>query len=96
MLALTGSERDDAANGIVRRNANGDAITRHDFDTEPAHPAAQLGEHFMTGVALNSIQPPAVHRYDRPLHVDEIVFAQTGSKSFRVRQPLWRNCSYSQ
>jgi len=42
----------------------------YDLDTEAPHPAAQLREHFMTGVALNSIQPAGMHRYYRPLHVD--------------------------
>jgi hypothetical protein len=83
MLCLTGAERDDAANGVVGRNANRHAVARDDFDAETAHTAAELGEHFMPGVALNAIETSAVHCHDRPLHVNQIVFAQTSSESFQ-------------
>lgn len=53
---LSGAERDDAADGIVGRDADGDAITRHDLDPEPAHPAAQLRENLMPRVALDAVQ----------------------------------------
>ena len=48
---LTCAEGDDAADRIVGRNADGDPVARHDLDAEPAHAAAQLGEHFVPGVA---------------------------------------------
>lgn len=67
---LSGAERDDAANGIVRRNADSDAIAGHDFDTEAAHPAAQLREDLMTGVALDAIQPARMDSDDGALHID--------------------------
>jgi len=67
---LASAEGDDAALGVVRRDPNRDPIAGHHLDAEAAHPAAQLGEHFVSGVALNAIQPSAVHCHDRPLHVD--------------------------
>ena len=91
-LWLAGAERDDAADRVVRGNPNRDAVAGNHFDAKAAHTAAQLGEHFMPGVALNSIKPSAVHRHYRSLHVDQIVFAQTGSKSFLTREleKLWQ------
>ena len=71
---LAGPEGDDAADRIVGRDADRHAVAWHDFDPEAAHPAAQLCEDFMSGVALHAIQPAAVHGHDRALHVDEIVF----------------------
>ncbi len=73
---LSCAERDDAANRIVWRNADGDAITGDDFDAEAAHPAAQLREDFMSGIALDAIQPARVDSDDDALHVDKIIFAQ--------------------
>jgi hypothetical protein len=32
----------------------------------------------MSGVALHAVKPAAVNRYDRALHVNEIVLAQMG------------------
>jgi hypothetical protein len=73
---LTRSEGDDAADRIVRRHADRDAISGNDLDTKAAHPAAQLREHFMAGVALHAIQPARMNGDYRPLHVYQIVFAQ--------------------
>ena len=73
---LTGSERDDAPDGIVRRDTDGYAIARNDLDAEAAHAAAQLREHFVSGVALHTVESAAVHCHDRALHVDEIVLTQ--------------------
>ena len=70
LTGLTSAECDDAANRIVRRNAHGHAIARNHLDAKAAHPAAQLSEHLMPGVALNSIKTSAVHRHHRSLHVD--------------------------
>src|SRR5215203_1558016 len=56
VLRLAGPEGDDAAHRIVRRHADGDVIPRNNLDSEAAHPAAQLGKHFMAGVALHAIQ----------------------------------------
>src|SRR4051794_27757725 len=77
-------EGDDAPDRIVRRDADGDAIPGNHFDAEAAHPAAQLGQHFMAGVALHTVEAPAVDCHDRALHVDEIVLAQTASDPFLV------------
>src|SRR5262249_51283006 len=71
--ALARAEGDDAPDRIVGRDAHGHAISRNNFDTEAAHSAAELGQHFMAGVALNPIEAPAVDSHDRALHVDEIV-----------------------
>ena len=73
---LTGAEGDDAAHGIIRRNADRDAIAGDDLDSKTAHPAAQLCQDLMSGVALHAIQPAGVNRDDGPLHVDQVVFAQ--------------------
>ncbi len=73
---LSRAERDDAANRIVWRNTDRDAIAGHDFDTEAAHPAAQLREDLMAGVALDAIQPTRMDGDDGALHINKIIFAQ--------------------
>jgi len=70
------AEGDDAANRIVRRDANRHAIPRHHFDSKAAHPAAELCQHFVSLVALHAIQPAAMDRHDRALHVNQIILAQ--------------------
>src|SRR5205085_8455152 len=40
---LARPEGDDAADGIVRRDADGHAISGNHLDSEAAHPAAELG-----------------------------------------------------
>ena len=85
ITGLTSAKRNDAADRVVRRNPDGDPVSGHDLDAKSPHPAAKLSEHLMSGVALNAIKPSAVHRNHRSLHVDQIVFAQTGSKSFPCR-----------
>jgi hypothetical protein len=79
---LARAEGDDAADGIVGRDAYGHAISRDNFDAEAAHAAAQLGQHFVAGVALNPVEASAMDSHDRTLHVDEIVLAQTASNPF--------------
>ena len=76
--------------GIVGRDADGDAVTRHDLDAEAAHPAAQLGEHFVAGVALHAVEATAVHGHHRALHVNQIVFAHSGLLSAFSYQPETR------
>jgi hypothetical protein len=73
---LSGAERDDAPDRVIRADAHSHAITGYDFDSEAAHPAAQLGEYLMSGIALHTVQPARVHGDHRSLHVDQIVFAQ--------------------
>lgn len=79
---LAGSKCNDAADRVVRRDADGHAISWNYLDTKAAHAAAQLREDFVTGVALNAVETAAVHRDHCSLHIDQIVFAQTCSKSF--------------
>ena len=67
---LAGAEGNDAPDWIVRRHADGHAITGDYFDTEAPHPAAQLSEHFVAGIALDAIQTSRVHRYYSSLHID--------------------------
>ena len=76
LLRLAGAERDDAADRIVRRHADGHPIAWHDFDAEAAHPAAELGQHFVTRVALDAVKTPAMYGHDSALHIDQIVLAQ--------------------
>ena len=73
---LSCAERDDPSNWIVGRDADRHAITGDNLDAEPAHPAAQLREHFVARIDLHPIQPAGVHRHHGALHVDQIVFAQ--------------------
>jgi hypothetical protein len=81
-LWLAGPECDDAPDRVVRRNSHGHAITRDDFDTEAAHSAAKLGEHFMAGVTLHAIKPATVHGDDCALHVNQIILAQLLANPF--------------
>src|SRR5262245_27265594 len=52
---LAGAECDDAPDRIVRRDADRDAIPGDYLDPKAAHPAAQLGQHLVTGVALHAV-----------------------------------------
>jgi hypothetical protein len=79
---LAGAECDDAANWVVGGNPDGYAITRHHFDAEAAHSAAQLGQYLMAGVALHAVEPAAVNGHDCALHVYEVILAQTASNPF--------------
>jgi hypothetical protein len=79
---LAGTERDDASDGIVRRDADGDSIARNNFDTETAHTAAELGQHFVAGVTLHAVKPSAMHGHDGALHIDQIVLAQLLANPF--------------
>jgi hypothetical protein len=54
---LSGSERNDAADRVVRGYTHRDAITGNNLDPEPSHPAAQLRQHFMPRVTLDAVQP---------------------------------------
>ena len=74
---LSGAEGDDAADGVVGRNADSDPVTGNDFDSEAAHPAAQLREYFVARIALDSVKPAGMDRDDRSLHINQIVFAQS-------------------
>src|SRR3954469_14060280 len=76
LLWLAGAERNDAPDRIVRRDADGDAIPGNHLDTEAAHSAAELSQHFVAGIALHAVETSAVHRDDGALHVDQIVLAQ--------------------
>jgi hypothetical protein len=73
---LSCSERDDAADRIVWRDTHCHSIAGDDLDTEAAHPAAQLRQHFVPRITLDAVKPSGVHRNDCPLHVYKIVFAQ--------------------
>jgi hypothetical protein len=77
------AEGDDAADGIVRGDANGDAVPWDHLDPEAAHPAAQLREYFVALVALHAVKTATVNRHDRALHVNQIVLAQ--SLSFLIQ-----------
>jgi hypothetical protein len=45
-------------------------------DPEAAHTAAQLREYLVALIALHTVEPAAVNRHDRALHVNQIVLAQ--------------------
>jgi hypothetical protein len=57
LTELSRSERDDAADRVIRGYTDGDSVAGNDFDPEASHPAAQLRQHFMTRVALDAVQP---------------------------------------
>ena len=76
-MLSAGAEGDDAANGIVRGDPDGDAIPGNHLDPEAAHAAAQLRENLMALVALHTVKPAAVNRHDSALHINQIVLAQT-------------------
>jgi hypothetical protein len=69
-LFLSGPEGDDAADGVVRRHANRDAITWNHFDPEAAHAAAQLREHFVPCVTLHAVEAARMDGHNGALHVD--------------------------
>jgi len=52
---LACAEGYDAPDRIVRRDADGHAISRNYLDAEAAHSAAELGEDFVAGVALHAV-----------------------------------------
>jgi hypothetical protein len=73
---LSGPEGDDAADRIVWGHADSHAITWNNLDTEAAHAAAQLREHFVASITLHAIEAARVDRHDGALHIDQIVFTQ--------------------
>ena len=75
-LALSRPEGDDAAYRVVGGYTHGHAITWNNFDPEAAHAAAQLREHFVSGITLHAIEPTRMDRHYGALHVYQIVFAQ--------------------
>ena len=85
VIWLACAEGDDAPNGIVRRDADGDPIARNHFDSETAHAAAELGQHFMAGVTLHAVKPSTMHGHHSALHVDQIVLAQLLANPFVLR-----------
>jgi hypothetical protein len=85
---LACAERDDAPDRIVRGNAHGYPIAWNHLDAKAAHTAAQLRQHFMSGVALHAVKTAAMDRHDRALHVNQIVLAQSASIPF----PSILNC----
>ena len=94
VIWLARAERDDAPDGIVRRDADGHPIARNNFDTEAAHAAAELGQHFVAGVTLHAVKPAAVHGHDSALHVNQIVLAQLLANPFYedkhcATYPIW-------
>ena len=73
---LARAEGNDAPDGIVRRHADGHAISRNNFYAEAAHSAAELSQHFVACVALDAIKAARMHGDYGSLHVYQVVFAQ--------------------
>src|SRR5215470_2349972 len=67
---LAGAEGNDPADRIVRRHADGHAVSWNHLDAKAAHAAAELRQDFVAGIALHAVKPAAVHRHDGALHVD--------------------------
>ena len=76
---LPSAEGDDAPDRIVGGDPDGDTVTRHYLDAEAAHPAAQLGQHFVAGIHLHAIEAAAVNSNHRALDINQIVLAQIRS-----------------
>jgi hypothetical protein len=76
---LASAEGDDASDGVVGRHAHGDPIARDHLNAEAAHTAAQLGQHFVAGIHLHSIQTAAMHGDHGALDINQIVLAQIRS-----------------
>ena len=89
---LACAEGNNAPDRIVRRDADGHAISRNDLDAEAAHSAAELGQHFVAGVALHAVKTATVNRHNRALHVNEIVLAQTASDPFLTNKYCATSC----
>ena len=87
---LSGPEGDDAADRVVRRHADGHAITWNNFDPEAAHAAAQLCEHFVSRIALHTIEAAGMDSHNGALHVDQIVFTQYLVLFVELRPPRVR------
>ena len=81
-LWLAGAERNDAPDRVVRRDADGHAIPGDYLDTEAAHPAAELSQHFVAGIALHAVETAAVNCHHSALHINEIVLAQLLARPF--------------
>jgi hypothetical protein len=79
---LACAEGDDAPDGIIWRDPNGYSIARNHLDAKAAHSAAELGQHFVAGIALYAVKTAAVHRDHGALHVNEIILAQSASNPF--------------
>jgi hypothetical protein len=79
---LACSESDDAPDRVVRRHADGYAISRNHLDAEAAHSAAELGQDFVASIALHAVEPPAVHGHHGALHINQIVLTQIASSPF--------------
>src|SRR3954471_13550587 len=84
------AEGDDAANGIVRRNADRDPVAGNHLDPEAAHPAAELSQHFVALVALHAVKAATVDRHDRALHIYQIILAQLLSFPIKDCATFWR------
>ena len=78
MTALSGSEGNDPADRVIRGYTDCHSVSGNDFDSEAAHPATQLRQHFMARIALHAVQTARVNRNYGSLHVYQIVFAQSG------------------
>src|SRR4030095_580752 len=78
LTELPGPESDDAADRVIRGDTDRYAVAWNNFDSEAAHPAAQLRQHLVASVALHAVQPTGVNRDHGSLHVNQIVFAQRG------------------
>jgi len=74
---LTGPERDNPPDRVIGRDPNGNAVAGDYLDAEAAHPAAQLGQHFMAGITLDTVEAAAVYRHHRALNVYQVVLTQT-------------------
>src|SRR5918995_1888950 len=75
-ISSASAEGDDAANGIVWRDADGHPISRNHLDPEAAHAAAQLCEDLVALVTLHAVKPAAMDRHHGTLHINQIVLAQ--------------------
>jgi hypothetical protein len=84
---LASAEGDDAADRIVRRDANGDSVSGDYLDAEAAHPAAQLREHFIARIDLDTVETAAVDGNHGALDINQIILAQIRCPFIPTRIP---------
>ena len=63
-LTFAQAEGDEAVSGVVRRKADGHAITRNHTNSKTPHPAGQLGRHFLPTLERNLVAAPTQYLVD--------------------------------
>jgi hypothetical protein len=70
---LAAAVDDEAVGEVVRRHRDGHAITRHDFDVEPAQPATDASKEGVSLIALDAEVTARESFHHATLNLNEIV-----------------------